>query len=410
MANATSFCPECGSENAADAVRCRACGRSLDAMAELEREGRSIRARKLHGVVAATAAGVCVGFVLVMWLSGVSLSLGTDTILRFDGEGIREVRLLVARSSLARLFGSVLAFGLAGVVAAAVFGGRYLKEVLLGASAGLALQSLVWLAMIVRSGASLGGDLAIVGEGFAVFGPAPVLFVQLLLMMLFAALLGGYAGFVVRELITGSSTCVHCHRKYSLRPTPPARCPHCDVEQARDGVQWAWVLLFAGVGVLAWALQLALARELVGIAWTCTASLGGPDWTPACEAALRNDDLTIFFTERSEARVSFWAVDQWRYLEVGAAWVFTTTLALTLVVKRGSRASGAALIPTLWLLGSATTMVALGGIGTTEAGFVFLMRLQVLGLVLWGIAGALGLALATTLRARSGRGYLDEIE
>jgi hypothetical protein len=409
MASATSFCPECGSENADDAARCGSCGRSLDAMAELEREGQSIRARKLHGVVAATAAGVCVGSVLLLWLSGVAPSLGTDTIMRFDGEGVRAVRLLVARTSLARLFGSVLAFGLAGVIAAALYGGRYLKEVVLGALAGLALQSLVWLAAIVRSGASLGGELAIVGEGFALFGPAPVIFVQLLLMMLFAALLGAYAGFVVRELITGSSTCVHCHRKYALRPTPPTRCPHCDVEQARDGVPWGWVLVFAGVGVLVWALQLVFARELVGIAWTCTTSLGGPDLAPACEAALRNDDLTIFFTERSHERVSFWAVDQWRYLEVGAAWVFTTTLAQGLVVRRGSRAAGAALIPTLWLLGSATTMVALGGIGTTEAGFVFLMRLQVLGLLLWGLAGALGLALATTLRARSGD-PLDAIE
>lgn len=410
MASATSFCPECGSENAGDAARCGSCGRSLDAMAELERASQTIRSRKLHGVVAATAAGVCVGFVVVLWLAGVSLSLATDTIMRFDGEGFRAVRLLVAQTSLARLFGSVLAFGLAGLVAASVFGGRYLKEVMLGAAAGLALQALVWLAMIVRGGGSLGGDLAIVGEGFAVFGPAPVLIVQLLLMMFFAALLAAYAGFVVRELITGSSTCVHCHRKYAIRPKPPTRCPHCDVEQARDGVQWAWVLLFAGVAVLAWVLVLSLARELLGIAWTCTTSAGASALTPACEAALRNDDLTIFFTQRSATRVSFWAVDQWRYLEVGAAWVFTTTLALALVVKRGSRATAAASIPTLWLLGSAATMLALGGIGTTEAGFVFLMRLQVLGLVLWGIAGALGLALATKLRSRSEHAYLDEIE
>jgi hypothetical protein len=407
MASATSFCPECGTENSADAARCTACGRSLDAMAELERAGSVVRGRKLHGVVAATAAGICVGFVLLAWLTGLSLRPTSQTVMQFDGEGFRAVELLGAEAGLWQVFGNVVGFAFAGLVAASVFGGRYLKEVLLGAAAGLALQAVLWLVM---AGGDVTGDLWIVGEGFVMRGPAPVLFAQMLLLMMFGAMLAAFSGFVVRELITGKSVCVHCHRGHSIRPKPPARCPHCDAEQARDGVQWGWVLLFAAAGTLVWALVLAFLREPLGIALECRASLGGSELSAACEASLSNDDFTIFIIERSHTGLAFWAIDQWRFIEVGAAWMFTAPIALMFAVKRGARASASALIPTLWLLASFVVMVVLSDLGGSEQGFLFLMKLQTLALLAWGVAGALGLALAYKLRFRSESAYLDEIE
>lgn len=407
MASATSFCPECGTENSADAVKCTACGRNLDAMTELERAGKVVRGRKLRGSVAATAAGICVGFVLLAWLVGLSLRLSVETVMQFDGEQFRAVELLAADAGLWQVFGNMVGFAIAGLVAASVFGGRYLKEVLLGAAAGLALQSMIWLAM---GRGHLTGDLWIVGEGFVMRGPAPILLTQMLLLMMFSAMLAAFSGFVIRELITGKSECVHCHRGYAIRPKPPARCPHCDVEQARDGVQWAWVLVFAAAGTLIWALVLAFLREPLGIALECRTSLGGDELSAACEAAWASDDFTIFVTERSRTELAFWAIDQWHFIEVGAAWMFTAPIALMFTIKRGARASAAALIPTLWLLASFVVMVVLADLGGSEQGFMFLMRLQVMALVIWGIAGALGLALAYKLRFRSETAYLDEID
>jgi hypothetical protein len=407
MASATSFCPECGTENAADAGKCSACGRSLDAMAELERAGKQVRGRKLRGSVAATSAGVCVGFVLLAGLVGLSLRLHVEATPHFDGEQVQMTTLLVAKAGLGQVFANVIGFALAGLIAASVFGGRYLKEVLLGAAAGLALQLVIWLAM---ARGHVGGDLWIVGDGFMMAGPAPILLSQMLLLMLFSAMLAAFTGFVIRELITGKSVCVYCHRDHAIRPKPPARCPHCDTEQARDGVQWPWVLVFAAGGTLVWALILAFLREPLGIALQCHQTLGGDELSAACEAAIGNDDFTIFFTERSRTSAAFWAIDQWHFIEVGAAWMFMVPVALMFAVKRGAKASAAALIPTLWLLASFVVMVVLGDLGGSEQGFVFLMRLQVMALVVWGIAGALGLALAYKLRFRNESAYLDEID
>jgi hypothetical protein len=407
MASATSFCPECGTENAAEAVQCTACGRSLDAMAELERAGKVVRGRKLHGVVAATAAGICVGFVVLAWLFGLSLRLHSETTMVFNGENYVDVEMVIANAELWQVFSNLLGFAIAGLVAASVFGGRYLKEVLLGATAGLALQAMIWLVM---AGGKLTGDLWIGGEGFVMRGPAPILLGQMLLLMLFSAMLAAFSGFVIRELITGKSECIHCHRGYAIRPKPPARCPHCDIEQTRDGVQWGWVLVFAAGGTLIWALVLAYLREPLGIALQCHASLGGEELTATCDAALANDDFTIFVTERSQTELAFWAIDQWHFIEVGAAWMFTAPVALMFAIKRGARASAAALIPTLWLLASFVVMVVFADLGGNQSGFVFLMRLQVMALVFWGVAGALGLALAYKLRFRSETAYLDEID
>ncbi len=410
MPSATSFCPECGAENPGDASACSKCGRSLDAMVELERAGKLVRGRKLRRPVLATTAGVCVAFVLLAWVTGLSLSLGVETVMQFDGEQFRSVELLSAKAGLWQVFGSVVGFAVAGLIAASVFAGRYLKEIVLGACAGLAGQAAIWLVMIERAGGSLGGDLWIVGEGFVMRGPAPVLLTQLLLMMMFGAVLAAFMSFVVRELITGKAVCVHCHRGHAIRPTAPARCPHCDAEQARDGVQWPWVVVFAGAGTLVWALVLTGLREPLGIALECHTTLGGAPLSLACDAALGDDDFTIFITERSRTELAYWAIDQWRFLEVGAAWMFTAPFAMMFAVKRGARASAAALIPTLWLLACFVVMVVLADLGGTEQGFLVLMRMQVLALVIWGAAGGLGLALAYKLRFRSASAYLDEIE
>jgi len=168
--------------------------------------------------------------------------------------------------------------------------------------------------------------------------------------------------------------------------------------------------VFAAGGTLIWTLVLAFLREPLGIALQCHEQVGGEQLSAVCEAALRNDDFTIFFTQRSFTEVAYWAIDQGRFLEVGAAWMFTAPIALMFALKRGARASGAALIPTLWLLASFVVMVVLADLGGSEQGFLFLMRLQVLALVAWGVAGALGLALAYKLRFRNEAAFLDEIE
>ncbi len=53
-------------------------------------------------------------------------------------------------------------------------------------------------------------DLDLVGDGFVMRGPG---------LMLFAAMLFAFAGWIVREQLTGNATCVHCHASYSLDPT-----------------------------------------------------------------------------------------------------------------------------------------------------------------------------------------------
>ncbi len=410
MSQATSFCPECGTENAAAAERCNACGRVLDPLAQLERVSKAGANRKLDGAVLGTVASVCVGTVVIAWLAGLSLELDTQTVLRFDGDKAIPTKLLSSSASLAQVFAGAIGFALAGVVAAVVSGGRYIKELVLGATAGLAVQLTIWLVTIELAGGSPTQDLWIVGEGFVMRGPAGILLAQLLLLTIFSALMVGFFGWIVRELITGKAVCVHCGKPHSIKPRRPARCPHCDAEQERDGIQWGAVLSGSLISALVFGSIVALLREPLGIALECRSGAIGGGFSDACSKAHASDDFTIFVIERSQDSYVFWAIDQWRYLEIGAALVLVATLALALLVKRGSRASAGALIPIYWVLVSFVVMVVLADLGGSEAGFIFLLRLQVLGLVIWGVAGAIGVLIGDKLRYREGSAYLDEIE
>jgi hypothetical protein len=340
------------------------------------------------------------------WLLDLSLQLSVRNVVRFDGERLVEAKVLFSSAGLLEVFGIAGAFGVAGLVAALVFSGRYLREVVLGATAGVAVQFLLWLYMTRAAGGQLRTDLWIVGEGFVMRGPAPILMAQLLLLMLFTALLFAFAGWIVREQLTGKATCVHCHTPYSLHPTPPVRCPKCDAEQDRDGVQWPWVMLVALVTSILFALVIALLREPLGFALECN----GGSISDACTKARSDDDYTIFVTSMGADQFVFWAVDQWRYLEITAVLMLIAPLVLTFLVKRGSRASAGALVPINWLAATFVVMITLADLGGSEAGFIFLMRMQVLALFLWGVAGVIGVLVGDKLRFRKGSAYLDEID
>ena len=47
-------------------------------------------------------------------------------------------------------------------------------------------------------------------------------------------------------------------------------------------------------------------------------------------------------------------------------------------------------------------MVALGDLGGSDAGFIFLMRMQVLALFAWGAAGVVGVLIGDRVRYSSG--------
>jgi hypothetical protein len=399
----TQFCSECGTENPASAASCESCGRVLDPLAEVTRATGP--ARKLNGAAVATVTGICVIAVVLAWLTESSMELTVRQIYRFEGERPVSERVLASDAGLAQVFGLTLAFGLAGLVAALVFAGRYLREVVLGAAAGAVTQMLLWLYMAHAAGGTLRGDLWVVGEGFVMRGPAPMLLTQLLIMMVFATMTLAFAGWVGREQITGKATCVYCHTSHSLRPKPPLRCPKCDAEQERDGVQWPHVMLVALVSMIVFMLIVAFLREPLGFALECSDPL-----SKECIAARRDDAYQIFVTALDRNEFVYWAIAQWRYIGFTAVLMFAAPLVLSFLVKRGSRASAGALVPINWLLATFVIMVVLSDLGGSDAGFIFLMRMQVLALFCWGVAGVIGVLLGDRLRYRSGSAYLDEIQ
>jgi hypothetical protein len=239
----------------------------------------------------------------------------------------------------------------------------YLREVVLGAAGGVVTQMLLWLYMARAAGGQLRGDLWVVGEGFVMRGPAPMLLSQILLMMVFASMTLAFAGWIAREQITGKATCVYCQTGYSLRPKPPLRCPKCDAEQERDGVQWPWVMLVALVSMIVFTFIVAFLREPLGFALECSDPL-----SKECIAARRDDSYQIFVTALDRNEFVYWAIDQWRYIGVTGVLMFTSPLVLSFLVKRSSRASAAALVPINWVLATFVVMVVLSDLGAATRG------------------------------------------
>jgi hypothetical protein len=390
------FCPECGAENSVAALSCHRCHRVLDPLADAVRSAAPRRA--LHGTVVAVVAGICVVAVVLAWLTDLSLQLEASTHSELQRGLSYTIQSIDAQAGLREVYGLAGGFALAGLVAALVFAGRYLREVVLGACAGLMAQALLWLIM---TRGQLGGELSIYSDSFDLYGPAPILLGQILLTMLFATISFAFIGWTVREQLTGKATCVVCRTPYSLRPLPPARCPDCDAEQARDGVQWPWVMLIAAANAIVFALIVALLREPLGFALECDARA----LSDACKQARGDDSFTILGTGLRADGFEFWAVAKWRYLGATAPAMWIAPLAATFLVKRGSRASAGALVLINWLLATCVIMVLLRGIGGSEGGFVFLLKMQVIALFVWGGVGAIGVLIGDKIRFRNAEAF-----
>ncbi|MGH1357108.1 MAG: hypothetical protein ACRBBS_18850, partial [Thalassovita sp.] len=156
---------------------------------------------------------------------------------------------------------------------------------------------------------------------------------------------------------------------------------------------------------LCFAALVAFLREPLGFALECQGQM-----SQACIAARGDSSFTVFLTSMNDEAFVFWAVDMWRYIAVSAPFMLLAPLVLSLVVKRGSRASAGALIPINWLLASFVVLVVLSELGSSDAGFIYLVRMQVLALLCWGVVGVVAVVLGDKLRYRKGSAYLDELE
>lgn len=422
MSGAT-FCPECGTENQAGLTHCQSCGYGLDPM--LEAQAQAAAHRPLRWPVFGLTAGIATAVVVLAWLTGLTVPLDVFEVPRFNAqEGDWElVEVLGGAGTPTTVFASVIGFGLAGMIAAFVFQGRYLREVALGAAAAMALQGLLWLATLFMSGGTLSYELWIEGRGFAMRGPGAILLGQMLLLHLFGAVVFAFASWIAVEQLTGKARCVHCHEQYSLRPQPPRRCPSCGAAQQRDGVQWGYVMIGSLVTMGLFILLVGPLGESLGIGMSCDPY----DLTDACREARKDGAWTIFqlavggedrpssgdlelqlFGMRPE--VTWQLFHTYRYLGIVGGLMLIAPLVLSLLVPRGSRSSAGAMIVLNWFLVTFALLELWSDISSVDGGFVFLMRTQILALVAWGVAGFIGAMVGDRIRFSRGSAYLDEIE
>lgn len=419
MSTGATFCPECGTENPAGLTHCQACDFGLDPMLEAEEHGAPHR--PMRWPVFGATAGIATVVVLLAWLTGLTVPLEVHEVPRFDAQKAdwELVEVLGGAASATRVFATVIGFGIAGLVTAFTFQGRYLREVTLGALAAMGLQGLLWLITILMNGGTLSYELWVEGDGFALRGPGAILLGQMLILHVFGAVTFAFASWIAIEQMTGKARCVHCHEQYSIRPSPPRRCPKCSAAQQRDGVQWGFVMIGALITMALFVLLVGPLGETVGIGLTCDPY----DMTEACDAAresgnwttfqIANDDgadedMVMFGLARPD--LTWHLFNTYRYLAVVGGLMLLAPLVLSLAVPRGSRPSAGAMIVLNWFLATFALMELWSVISSVDGGFVFLMRTQLLALIAWGVAGFVGAMAGDRIRFSRGWAYLDEIE
>nr|MCH9684551.1 hypothetical protein [Deltaproteobacteria bacterium] len=278
----TVYCPECGTQNAEDMARCISCDHLLDPLAAAE--SRTAPPRAVHPQTLGMMAGIVVVMLLAMTAAGLSFSMkvlpapisledsartlqqlvsddeidgreaasimvslrsaetaramvDSSTGFRTEEQVAAEKRMRPVDQSMVLGFGSVmgfvfplLAFGLAALFVAAVQRPRRVREIVLGAAAGVVVQLLIWLIQADFSvSAIFSGELVMLASNLG-FAGSPIMLVGMTLVLGVAtsAVLGLATWFALEEL-TGVAGCAHCGHRFSVRPHAPSECAKCKV-------------------------------------------------------------------------------------------------------------------------------------------------------------------------------------
>ncbi|MBI5490106.1 MAG: zinc-ribbon domain-containing protein [Deltaproteobacteria bacterium] len=430
---ATSFCPSCGEENPDDAAICGSCGVAMDA----DRRAETRRAPPLRWA----AIGVCVALIavpvtltqLVPPLRFLAFRAVPEThvegavpfsdreadVLRRmaarAGRSVEEelsslggaklVRSPVARGGMSRVLWPALFFFAGGAGAALLFRRRLGREAAIAGGLACAVHVALWVqALGWKPSLLFGRSLYAVSTQTVQQMPAAFFLMVLVVLFWAATVAGATSAARVREWVTRKGTCVDCGRDFPARPLPLA-CPSCHAPIQRSRVGWGYVLAGVAGTVALFSMMLVLLGPALRFYDRCA-----PDEpTPCCKAAIKDlgtrrqvesSSWRLYATRADpehDRKVEAVVMHTWRYaLWLSLAFI-PAPLLLAWRLPRGGLASAGVSILLGWLAATATALIVFR-LGAFEGAFVESLRLHLVYVIPWSIAGTAGAAIGNRLR------------
>lgn len=444
----TQFCPACGHENPDFLPNCESCGARVDVQSEGDVARAPIRWNIVGILAILLFAGVAAATFIpglrdlrfevkptvrlknpgdVLKLSFVELKALNEAHRGGDVRGLKKVLdkhgiayadILLSRDGAARTLWLALWFLLIGLIGAAAFRRRIGRELGMAVFLAVLLQVVFWLRMCGFSlSSAFGSQLLIVKGDFfkgdfvsTIAAPSAFFFFCLAIIQFVGAQAAAALVTAVVERVAKKESCLHCNEAYPNNPTPPA-CPHCRVMIRRPTFQWSWVFVVALATAWLFSLGLKYGGAPLKFYYYCAESKS-KELSATCKDAIalyneavRKDSEYMagrrrvadvpyqLFIERSRTgadwRRSFVMVHPWKYIGFLAPLFMIGPFLLGWRLRSGSLQSAGASIPINWLAATVVAFLFFGFAGY-EGAFVAAMRMHMLALLGWGVAGFVG--------------------
>ncbi|MCA9519531.1 MAG: zinc ribbon domain-containing protein [Myxococcales bacterium] len=444
----TQFCPACGHENPDFLPNCESCGARIDVQSEVDFPRAPIRWNLVGLLSIVLFCGLgALAFIPglrdfrfevkptlrlakpseVLKLSFAELKTLNDghrsgdvkSMKRvLDKHGIIYLDILLSRDGVGRTLWAALWFALVGLFGTLVFRRRIGRELGLAVFFSVILQAVFWLRMSGFSvGSAFGSQLMIIkgdflkGDFVSTIAAPSLFFVFCVAIMQFVAAQSMSAlATAVIERVRRKDNCLHCGEDYPNNPTPPA-CPHCRVMVRQPTYQWSWVFVVALA--TAWLFSLGLKyggsplkfyyhcaeSKQTKLSATCQEAIGLYNTSVRADKEYmagrrkRADVPYHLFIGRSKQgdswKRSFVLVHPWKYIAFLAPLFMIGPFLLGWRLRGGALQSAGLAIPVNWLAATIVAFLFFGFAGY-EGAFVAAMRMHMLALLGWGVAGFVG--------------------
>lgn len=231
---------------------------------------------------------------------------------------------------------------------------------------------------------------------------------------------------VVIERVTRKSSCLACGKHYANKPLPRA-CPSCGVGVSHARLNWSWILV--AVAATAWLYFLAMTYGSgpLGVYHKCDLK----KLSDRCQTALkayRSDVLkdTEYVARRKRSPDTAWnyyrnihsvqnrnqfiLLHTTKYVGYWALLFFFAPFFLAWRLGGKGLQSAGISIPLSWGAAMMIGFLFFEMAAYTQTAFVLSMRLHMIALFGWGVAGFLGAMLGYKLGSRGGADLLADLD
>jgi hypothetical protein len=236
--------------------------------------------------------------------------------------------------------------------------------------------------------------------------PPSLMFVMVAILCLLVGMAFASVGKMVGQQITGQMVCYSCDRVFPIQAKGPRKCPSCGTSELESRINWSWVGLGVTSTICLFYIFIRFLGAPLGFYWMC-------DYANPSESCREGHAVLEKAEIEQSSSVYHWRkmdpdedkkgegviIHSWKYMLFPSVIFFIAPFLMALLSRKSNLMTPGMAVFLNWIGATFVAFLFLG-FAKFEGVFMVSMRLHLLAVFPWCIAGLVGALLGQRLSSR----------